>query len=254
MRVVPPAYRQPIRRGQRGSDVKAVKRAYRRMAIRGSQQLILDGRAGDQFVACTKVLQRAHHLPVDGVYGPATHKVVQPYFDRWGALLYRTARIRITAAYVVVSGCPVPYQLAPYLRTLLAESGARLVSAYRGTDAQALLHQLGKRSQAELYYAWTHRLGGALPANPPGYSTHELRNDGYAYGGARGSRLAWWQCGLDIDDSHVAAFEYAAARHGWRVTRTYPNQASEYHHVNFRTAPVAVRARVALRRLATKGG
>lgn len=161
--------------------------------------------------------------------------------------------------YVVVQGCPVPKKLAPFLRKVLAESGASLQSAYRGYDAEQLLQRLGKRSQRQLYLAYLHRAPGANPANPPGRSTHELRNDGVAYtrahpGGthagqwAAGDKLPWWACGLDIDDAHVTAFIKAARRHGWTVARTYPTSKAEYHHVNFRKPPLAHRIKAVVGR------
>lgn len=153
--------------------------------------------------------------------------------------------------YVEVQACPVPAKLAPFLRKLLAESGAHLQSCYRGADAQALLHRYGKHSQTELYNGWRQHLPGFNPANPPGFSTHELRNDGTAYSQwPRGARIPWWACGIDIDDAHVQAFIRAAARHGWKVARTYPSTLSEYHHVNFRKPPLRHRLKAALPRRA----
>lgn len=154
--------------------------------------------------------------------------------------------------YVPVQGCPCPAPLAPFLREVLSASGARLQSCYRGADAEALLHQLGKSSQRELYAGWVARRPGFNPANPPGFSTHELRNDGAAYPQwPRGARIPWWACGIDVDDAHVPAFIAAARARGWVVTQTYPTSAGEYHHVNFRKPPVrkrlASRAKAATR-------
>jgi len=145
--------------------------------------------------------------------------------------------------YVVVQGCPCPARLAPFLRTVLTESGATLQSCYRGADAEALLHKLGKHSQRELYLMWLHRAPGANPANPPGRSTHELRSDGVAYPHvAPGGKLLWWQCGIDVDDAHVPAFTRVAEKHGWEVWRPYGTR-SEYHHINFRKPPLKHRLR-----------
>lgn len=139
--------------------------------------------------------------------------------------------------YVVVERCPVPEKLAPTLERILARSGATLQSCYRGADANALLHRLGKSSQSDLWNGWIRRLPGFNPANPPGRSTHELRNDGVAYRGPVGMVLSWWQVGIDVDDRHVAAFIREATREGFTVTVTYPTSPREYHHVNFRKAP-----------------
>jgi peptidoglycan hydrolase-like protein with peptidoglycan-binding domain len=75
-------------------------------------------------------------------------------------------------------------------------------------------------------------------ANPPGRSTHELRSDGVAYAGPAGRPLFWWQCGIDVDDAHVAAFIAEARKRGWVVTITYPTSTVEHHHVNFRKKPM----------------
>src|SRR4051812_22199073 len=101
--------------------------------------------------------------------------------------------------YELVECCPVPTKLVPVLETILRESGASLQSCYRAADAEALLHRCGKHSQAELYNGRLRRLPGYNPANPPGRSTHELRNDGVAYAGWAGRRLHYWQVGLDVD-------------------------------------------------------
>lgn len=134
------------------------------------------------------------------------------------------------------------------LRILLKRSGASLQSCYRGDDARLLLNRLGKQSQAQLWEGFQDHRPGYYPANPPGYSTHELHSDGAAYPSVpRGGRLAWWQCGIDIDDAHVPAFIAEAKKLGYDVWRPYPT-GSEYHHVNFRKAPRAPRVKSLLHR------
>jgi hypothetical protein len=88
------AYRQPIRPGDQGSDVLAVKRALRKLGVPGSGGLVVSRTAGVSFVGCIRTVQRQHHLASDGIYGAATHKCVAPAFDAYGAMLYRTAAIR----------------------------------------------------------------------------------------------------------------------------------------------------------------
>jgi hypothetical protein len=88
------AYRQPIRPGDQGTDVLAVKRALRKLGVPGSGGLVLSRSAGVSFVACIRTVQRQHHLAADGIYGAATHKLVAAAFDAYGAMLYRTAAIR----------------------------------------------------------------------------------------------------------------------------------------------------------------
>lgn len=92
-------FRQVILPGQAGKDVLAVKRALREMGVHGAGALIVAGEAGkiagSTFVSCLERVQRGHAIKADGVYGPATHKVVAPHFDAYGRMLYRTSRIRV---------------------------------------------------------------------------------------------------------------------------------------------------------------
>lgn len=140
------------------------------------------------------------------------------------------------AKYVIIGGCVAPKKLAPVLAEIQQETGCSYASIYRGEDAAALLHTLGKHTQAEIYYEFTHG-EEPNPANPPGRSTHECRSDGVPYPAPIGRNLAYWQCGIDVDDAHVEAFIAAAAKHGWSAFRPY-SSGSEYHHVNFRKLPV----------------
>lgn len=142
----------------------------------------------------------------------------------------------------------MPAKLAPFLNILLKRSGASLQSCYRGDDARALLNHLGKSSQTQLWQGYQDHRPGFNPANPPGFSTHELHSDGVAYPHVpRGGKLLWWQCGIDIDDAHVERFIAHARKLGWDVWRPYP-AGSEYHHVNFRKAPRLAKVKSLLHR------
>jgi hypothetical protein len=87
-------YRQYIRPGQSGRDVKAVKRAIEVMHVHNSENLKNNLFAGSQFVKCVRRVQRNHNLHEDGIYGKATHAIIAPHFDTYGRLLYREARLR----------------------------------------------------------------------------------------------------------------------------------------------------------------
>lgn len=89
-----PKFRQVIRPGANGSDVWAVKRALIKMHVKGSGSLAHTKNAGESFVKCIKTVERNHDKKVDGIYGPQVHKIIAPYFDLYGRLLYRTAAIR----------------------------------------------------------------------------------------------------------------------------------------------------------------
>ncbi len=155
--------------------------------------------------------------------------------------------------YVMIQCCPVPRLMAPFLRKVLAESRSTLNSCYRGDDARTLLHACHKKSQTELYHGFVNHLPGYYPANPPGFSTHELHNDGAAYSQwPRGGRIPWWAVGIDVNDADVHRFIATAKRHGWTVAQTYPHSSGEFHHVNFRKPPLwhRAKARVQARRSA----
>lgn len=137
--------------------------------------------------------------------------------------------------FVVIDNCPVPRGVAWAVRALKRESGASLVSCYRGDQATGLLKRLGKSTQAMLYRGWLRRLPGFNPANPPGQSTHELFSDGVAYRGPRGRALAaTWKVGMDWDDPDAVLA--AAPRLGFRMRRPY-SDGREWHHLNFTKRP-----------------
>lgn len=137
--------------------------------------------------------------------------------------------------FVVIDRCPVPRRVAPVVRILKAESGATLNSCYRGDKATSLLKRLGKSTQSFLYRMWVRHVQGFNPANPPGFSTHELHSDGVAYRGPRGRPLAAdWKVGMDWSDT--PAVIRVAERHGWHMFRPYPS-GSEFHHLNFKRKP-----------------
>jgi hypothetical protein len=91
-------YRQPIREGQSGRDVTAVKRAMIAMHVAEAGGMVSRGIhasfAGHSFVTCIRNVQRAHKIRQDGVYGPATHAIIAPHFNTYQRWLYRTAKIR----------------------------------------------------------------------------------------------------------------------------------------------------------------
>lgn len=134
------------------------------------------------------------------------------------------------------------------LAQISVRAQAPINSCAREQAAEPLLEQIGKMSQRELFNCAQARLrtgacpgscnGNCNPANPPGFSTHERRNDGVAYKRAlRGARLRYWQRGVDVLISRVSVFIAEAAKEGWLVTQTYPSSVNEAQHVNFRRQP-----------------
>jgi murein L,D-transpeptidase YcbB/YkuD len=139
--------------------------------------------------------------------------------------------------FEIIDNCPVPARLAPVVREIKARTGATLNSCDRSPEAEPLLQRCNpaKMSQRQLFDGWQARRPGFNPANPPGRSTHERRNDGVAYAGPAGMPLMWWQVGMDWQNSDAVV--RAAAALGYTATRTYPSNPLESHHLNFRKEP-----------------
>jgi hypothetical protein len=136
----------------------------------------------------------------------------------------------------VLDRCAVPRRLKPVLWVIKRRSGCTFESLYRGQDAAKLLARFGKHTQAYLYEHQNEP--GFNPANPPGFSTHELFNDGMVYPRLRrGAKLEYWQLGIDVDDQDVEDAIAAAAHYGWHLRRPY-SSGSEQHHLNFTKKPV----------------
>jgi lysozyme len=144
--------------------------------------------------------------------------------------------------FEVIDRCPVPAVIAAQVRLLQADVAKAtgrhptLQSAYRGDLAAGILKRLGKSTQAMLYWGFVHHLRGFNPANPPGFSTHELHSDAVAYKGPRGRLILAWGCGLDFDDWAIPHLIAAARKRGWDLFQPY-HTGSEFHHLNFRKRP-----------------
>jgi GH25 family lysozyme M1 (1,4-beta-N-acetylmuramidase) len=142
------------------------------------------------------------------------------------------ASTSVSAPFRIVGGrAPAPSLIAPYID--IVTDGATVNSVYRGEDAASILHSCGLHTQAELF--------ATLPAgiaNPPGFSTHEDRSDGVAYPVPRGSKLATWQTGFDVNDSDVPGVIRHAERFGWTVFQPY-TAGVEFHHLNVLARPSA---------------
>lgn len=149
----------------------------------------------------------------------------------WGSIPHSA----IMAKLCIVQHCAVYNDIAPYIQIITADAHATVNSIYRGDPAAWLLHRYGKTTQREIYEQWIHGQE-PNPANPPGFSTHELFSDGYAYPVPRGHKLAWWQQGFDVNDGDVGQVMAQAHKHGWIVWQPYKS-GSEFHHLNFRQRP-----------------
>ncbi len=139
--------------------------------------------------------------------------------------------------FEIIDNCPVPKQLAPVVAEIKRQTGATLNSCDRSPEAEPFLKRCTppKHSQRELFDGFQKHLPGFRPANRPGQSTHERRNDGVAYRGPVGMPLRYWQVGMDWQDSERVI--EVANKLGFTAHRTYPTSALEVQHVNFIKEP-----------------
>lgn len=146
-----------------------------------------------------------------------------------------------------IDGCACPEKLLAELQAIKQGGGVVYNSIYRGDDAAEILHRNGKHTQREVYQLSQIGAAGYGPANPPGFSTHECRNDGAAYSmWPRGARIPYWAVGIDTNQPSVVCAR--ARNRGWTVTSTYPNSVGERQHVNFRKKPILGRLVPTLKR------
>ncbi|MBA3244687.1 MAG: glycoside hydrolase family protein [Actinobacteria bacterium] len=139
--------------------------------------------------------------------------------------------------FEVIDNCPVPVHLAPVIHEIKRRTGATLNSCDRSPEAEPFLKRCkpAKMSQRELYEGFRLGKPGFNPANAPGLSTHERRNDGVAYPGPAKFPLPYWCVGMDWENADGVI--EAAGRLGFTAARTYPLSAREQHHLNFRKEP-----------------
>jgi hypothetical protein len=141
--------------------------------------------------------------------------------------------------FITIQGNPVRRDIGAYIAVVVNDAKTSVNSIYRGQDAEAILNRHGKHSQAQLFALFQE--GKGAPANRPGQSSHELRNDGViAPHLPVGAELEWWQQGFDVNDAAVNRVIAAAAKRGWRLHRPY-SSGSEFHHLNFVSAPARPR-------------
>lgn len=146
--------------------------------------------------------------------------------------------------YLVLDGCPVPRDVAPYIYLILRRAGLTAASIYRGdsAEARAILNRHGKHTQRQLWNASpSQRAAWGVTGTPnrPGRSMHELRSDGVAKSGPVGRALQPWEVGVDSGPNTNAnrqKLHAAAAYYGLEIYFPY-NFAVEYHHWGFKKKP-----------------
>lgn len=143
----------------------------------------------------------------------------------------KPAHTSVSAPFRIVGGrAPAPSLIAPYID--IVTDGATVNSVYRGADAAGILHSCGLHTQGEVF-----AISPPGVANPPGFSTHELRSDGVAYPVPRGEKLEDWQEGVDVNDADIPKVFAHARKLGWQVFQPYPGSSVEFHHWDFLVRP-----------------
>jgi hypothetical protein len=133
-------------------------------------------------------------------------------------------------------------QGGPVFSAISIAADAPIVSCAREPACKPWLRRLGKKDQGTLWECFNNCRpscgGDCNPANPPGRSTHERRNDGAAYAfWPAFFPLPWWARGIDVQIDRVPAFIAEGREQGFTITLTYPGNPRETQHVNFRKAP-----------------
>lgn len=239
--------------GFKGVDVKTFQKALnKRAASRHHPPVSEDGVAGPNTIYAFRSLGWALGLLPDTLQAPAISTgaqsiVIEP--DGRSAEQLARAKRRAPALHrvtVTFDGTPTFWGLAkPLLQARNNGWVGRLSSADR---RKGVAERYGKMSQAALFdCAQAKRSSGGCPtgchgncnpANPPGFSSHELRSDGQGFPGPRGRELEWWELGLDC--SSAPQLVQVLGKLGYRARRPYASSRSEAHHVNFSASPGAV--------------
>jgi len=147
--------------------------------------------------------------------------------------VYRAARRRNPRKTVAFDGAPVFAGLAWALQD--ARDAGIHFTLSSGDRRQGVAERFGHQSQAALYDCYRRGVPGCNPANPPGYSSHELHSDGNPVYGPRGARIPWFKLGLDVNPNEaLVAF---LSSHGYRVVHPYGSESNERHHISFTHDP-----------------
>lgn len=143
---------------------------------------------------------------------------------------------------VAVDGTPVSKGIALVLEVCRSRGWVGYVTS--GDRREGVAEKFGKSSQAALYRCWQAVVAGrpcpcasCNPANPPGRSTHELRDDGI-YGGPVGRELEWWQLGIDA--TNAGGLRTVAQGAGFDLRRPYADAREEHHSNLFRNPKAAL--------------
>lgn len=155
--------------GQKGPDIKAYSRTYRRLGIRHRPTTSF---FGGHMVDNTQHFQHSHGLRADGVIGPKTFEKLAPHFDRYDKYLLKNTQVKpppnprdliVGACLAMLRHSPFPYhEIRPYPATF--DQLYRTGSDCSGTST--------------LSYKYAHTAYPGLVSDPNGFGF-----DGYGYTG-----------------------------------------------------------------------
>ena len=100
-----PHYRT-LKKGARGTDVRAVQRTLKQRGIRKRKT---SGYYGPGTINQVKEFQKRNKLKQDGVYGPATHRALEKHFDLGAKRMYRTYTVIHEAMFYIRNAAYVHY-------------------------------------------------------------------------------------------------------------------------------------------------
>lgn len=162
------------------------------------------------------------------LWKPAYHTVLFDGVPMWRAQAWALFDYRIHGGHVIVN------------------SGIRRESIVKSWRRKGL--RSGYKSQFQLWEGFNKGFPGFMPANPPGFSSHEGYADGVAVfhredgsRAPRGAEIVKFEWGLDAVDKLGGDARRLTAwlnLHGYHAVRPYA-APSERHHLCFRKSPAA---------------
>ena len=243
---------RPLKLDDRGPAVRALQLALNQRAeTRFYPPLLVDSELGPATMRAFGALGWALGLSQEALEAPEISVAAQRVLsdpaardpDEIARAIARAPKLHERT--IALDGAPLFWGLAkPLLRAREAGWHGRVTSSDR---RKGVAERFGKMSQQSLFDCAQAKIktgrcppacgGNCNPANPPGRSSHELISDGVAYPARPGTKLAWWQLGLDVDDSQQLL--EALGRLGYKIRRPY-RKPSEFHHLNFTASPAPV--------------
>ena len=218
-------FKRTLKRGARGPDVVAVKRALRRAKCYSIKPAT--AQLGPHAVTAIKKFQKNNGLVADGVYGVRTHRKLMRFFDAYGAHL--------------MSRSPAPETASLSIRQrILAEALWGYNNQYRISYAQvrpmralSKAHSLPQTMDCSEFATLCYKRAGA--SDPNG-----MLFNGYGYTGTLGQRgrqvaLSQAKIGDLVFYGHGYPWHHVAVYAGFgRVVSHGSNSGPNLCHIDYR--------------------